>query len=286
MRRIALATSQKYSRLTDDDRLLIRPLKDLGYVAEPAVWTDPDYPWHDCAAVVIRSCWDYHLKPAEFSSWLNTLEQSAALVLNSVNTIRANIDKIYLRDLEARGVNIVPTIWLNEGRRDGSLKQEMAEAGWTKAVVKPRISATAHNTRLVTVEGAESAQPLIDALSAGPGVMVQKFMESITSDGEWSLIFFAGEFSHAVLKKAKVGDFRVQNDFGGTFVAADPPSLVLQTARKIVASLDATLYTRVDGVVENGRFFLMELELIEPALFLGLHPDAAKRFAKAINMKF
>jgi glutathione synthase/RimK-type ligase-like ATP-grasp enzyme len=285
MRRIALATSQKYSRLTDDDRLLIAPLTDLGYVPEAAVWTDSNYPWHYCDAVVIRSCWDYHLMPAEFLAWIADIEARGILVLNAPSIIRWNLNKIYLRDLQARGVDVVPTLWFDDGAKSVSLKNALTEAGWTRAVVKPRISATAHNTMSVTTAEADSAQALVESLHNGPGVMVQRFMESIVTNGEWSLVFFAGEFSHAVVKRARAGDFRVQNDFGGTFAPAEPPGFVVDSARKIVASVDPTLYTRVDGVVENGYFFLMELELIEPALFLGLHPDAAKRFATAIDMK-
>ena len=111
---------------------------------------------------------------------------------------------------------------------------------------------------------------------------MQKFMETIATEGEWSLIFFAGEFNHAVVKKPRAGDFRVQNDFGGTSQLADPPPHVLASATRAVQSVDLTIYARVDGVVDNGQFHLMELELIEPMLFLADHPEAASRFAQAI----
>ncbi len=115
----------------------------------------------------------------------------------------------------------------------------------------------------------------------GPGVMVQKFMRGIT-EGEWSVIFFAGTFSHAVLKKPKAGDFRVQTDFGGSSNLADPPPHILESASRALRAVDPTIYARVDGVVDAGRFLLMELELIEPALFLADHPAAPSRFADAI----
>jgi glutathione synthase/RimK-type ligase-like ATP-grasp enzyme len=114
-------------------------------------------------------------------------------------------------------------------------------------------------------------------------VMVQKFMDGIVKEGEWSVIFFGGQYSHAVLKIAKAGDFRVQSDFGGTDRAADPPARALQSAIHMVQTVDPTLYARVDGVVDDGQFRLMELELIEPALFLSSHPEAPVRFAETIT---
>ena len=161
----------------------------------------------------------------------------------------------------------------------------MHDAGWKKAVVKPRISATAHRTQLVTHETTDLAQTLLDELCLGPGAMVQKFMDSIVDGGEWSLMFFDRVFSHATLKTPKPGDFRVQGDFGGSDRLADPPQHVLRSAIQILHLVEPTLYARVDGVVEHNQFHLMELELIEPALFLSSHPDAAIRFAEAIAKK-
>jgi glutathione synthase/RimK-type ligase-like ATP-grasp enzyme len=281
MPRIALATSGKYASLTEDDRLLLKPIKDRGLEVQPAVWTDPTFPWSTCDAVVIRSCWDYHLKSEEFLRWISSVEVAGLPVFNSVELIRWNANKTYLRELEAQGTAIVPTLWPEAGT-PLTLRGQLQELGWHKAVVKPRISATAHRTQLVTVEGADSGQTLFDELRHEVGVMVQKFMQSIVSEGEWSLMFFGGEFSHAVLKTPDTGDFRVQNDFGGTSRFADPPRCVLESAARTVHSVGPSVYARVDGVVEDGLFLLMELELIEPALFLDSHPAAPLRFASAI----
>ena len=149
-------------------------------------------------------------------------------------------------------------------------------------MLKPRISATAYRTQLVTKDDAPAAQMLFDELHRGPGVMLQKYIDSITTEGEWSLIFFGGTFSHAIIKQPKPGDFRVQNDFGGTARLADPPPHVLASATPAVEAVDPTVYARVDGVVEHNQFLLMELELIEPMLFLADHPEAPTRFAAAI----
>jgi len=279
--RIALATSAKYSALTEDDRLLLNPLNERGLAAEPAVWNDRTFAWQSYDAVVLRSCWDYHLQPEEFLRWIASLEAAGVPIFNSAALIRWNANKIYLRDLEAQGTAIVPTLWSEPGSTV-ELQEQLHELSWEKAVIKPRISATAYRTQLVTAENAASAQILFDELRSCVGVMVQKFMDSITTEGEWSLMFFGGQFSHAVLKMPGTGDFRVQNDFGGTSRIVDPPRPALETATRTVRSLEPSVYARVDGVIESGQFLLMELELIEPALFLESHPAAPSRFADAI----
>lgn len=281
MRKIALATSEAYPALTPDDLLLLGPLAKRGIDAEPAVWSDPSYAWSSSAMVIIRSCWDYHLRIVEFLRWIERLEMLGVPVWNSPATIRWNSNKSYLKELEGKSISIVPTLWLEPGPNI-SLADGLRRVGWQRAVVKPRVSATAHQTKLIQAEQAEEAQKLFDALRAGSGVMVQKFMEPILSEGEWSLMFFDGEFSHAVLKTPTAGDFRVQHDFGGHERLAQAPRFVIEAAEKAIRVAGNTLYARVDGVIEEGVFRLMELELIEPALFLGESTGAAEKLAAAI----
>ena len=280
--RIALATSEDLPDLTPDDQTLLRPLADRGFTAEPAVWSDPNYPWQDCDAIVIRSCWDYHLRSDQFLRWIAFLESANCPVWNPPAMLRWNTDKIYLRSLEQKGIPVVPTVWFEPGE-SLNLAEALREKSWAKAVIKPRISATAHRTQLVEAHDAERSQALIEELRAGPGVMVQQFMDSIVSEGEWSLMFFAGEFSHAIRKTPKAGDFRVQSDFGGKSQLAEPPADVLEWGAHAVQAVNRPLYARVDGVVDQDRQFrIMELELIEPALFLAYHSAAPERFADAI----
>ena len=232
---------------------------------------------------MIRSCWDYHLQPERFLAWIQLLDAANIPILNPAPLLRWNANKNYLRDLDSRGVPIVPTFWPEEENPSPvTLSEKLRDLGWRQAVLKPRISATAYRTQLVTRDDATTAQPLFDQLQHGPGVMLQKYIDSITTEGEWSLIFFAGTFSHAIIKQPRLGDFRVQNDFGGTARRADPPPHVLASATRAVEAVDPTVYARVDGVVDDGRFLLMELELIEPMLFLADHPEATTRFAAAI----
>ena len=166
MQRIALATSRKFVSLTDDDRLLIEPLRSRGFAAEPAVWSDPDVPWSGCDAVILRSCWDYHLRLAEFLAWVGWLEKAGVPLWNPPEMVRWNANKSYLRDLESRGIPVVPTFWPEQRV---SLPEQLRLLGWDRAVIKPRVSATAHRTMLVSADDAADAQSLADELLAGPG---------------------------------------------------------------------------------------------------------------------
>src|SRR5205085_11023743 len=133
----------------------------------------------------------------------------------------------------------------------------------------PAVSATAFETYVV-----EDRQSCLSSVEIERDVLVQPFIDEIVRDGEWSLLFFGGVYSHAVLKRAKAGDFRVQNVFGGTSEAREPSPAIVEGAARMLEAVPPTLYARVDGVVIDGVFTLMELELIEPMLFLGQHPDA------------
>jgi len=188
----------------------------------------------------------------------------------------------------------VPTIWVNAsaGEVAPSLDALIAAQGWQEgAVVKPAISATAHQTWLVAPQRASEQQARFEALlaSSPSGVMVQPFLPEIR-DGEWSLVFLGGEFSHAVLKRPADGDFRVQHDFGGTVERLEPEAFLVEDARAVLhAAARATdtrveeiLYARVDGIVRDEALLLMELELIEPVLFFSHAPGAAARMAELI----
>jgi glutathione synthase/RimK-type ligase-like ATP-grasp enzyme len=277
---ILLATCESIPNLTEDDQSLIAPLAKRGINARAAVWSDPRVNWSEADAVVIRSCWDYHLRLKQFVDWITLLERAGVRVWNLPAMLRGNADKIYLRELERKGVPIVPTLWPEAGFQ---LARELRGRGWEKAVVKPRVSATAYRTVLTTADDPHEAQVLVDNLLHAPRAMVQEFLNEVSTGGEWSLIFFSGRFSHAVIKMPKAGDFRVQHDFGGSEHVADAPQSVIQAAARVIAAVESIpLYARVDGVERGSQFLLMELELIEPALFLKLSEGAAEKFADAI----
>jgi hypothetical protein len=235
--------------------------------------------WTRYGNVVIRSCWDYHERVSEFRAWTRRMQEEGVALQNSAAVVTWNMDKHYLAELAAQGIPTVPTIWL-KWRASVSLAAVLATEGWTRAVVKPTISAS---TWATDVERAAGDQAALDALLRTGDVMVQKFMPQIETEGEWSLMFFGKVYSHAVLKTPAAGEFRIQSEYGGSTLARVPSPMVIAQAEKIVRAVaEPLLYARVDGVVANGEFVLMELELIEPFLFLGTAPGSAERFADAI----
>ena len=282
MRTVALVTYRELPDLTDDDRLVFDELRRQGIDARAVTWDAHDAQWERFDGVILRSCWDYHFRYEEFSDWIRALEQNGVRLWNPASILRWNMNKEYLKSLRDQGITIAPTIWLTKGSTV-NLEEILTEQSWTQAVVKPTISATAFQTWITSPEKAPADEIAVRKMLQRSGVMVQKFVEEVYTAGEWSFIFFLKHYSHAVLKRTREGDFRVQNEFGGSFERAVPATPLVEQAQKIVDAIDEPLlYARVDGIAIGDRFLLMELELIEPALFLGSDPLAPQRFARAI----
>jgi len=284
MRRVAFVTCEKIPQLTEDDQLAAAELRRRGITVEPVIW-NRSAGWHNFDAVILRSCWDYHLHPKEFLAWAAARQHDGTLLWNPAATVRWNADKSYLQDLQHRGVRVVPTEWIAQGAR-ANLSEILRRRAWSRAVIKPAISATAYRTHAVERGQAAAAQVHLDEILREGGALVQEFVP-MEECGEWSFLFYGGEFSHAVLKLPRAGDFRVQHDFGGTAQTLPPVPEILQQVEHILEVAGRTcLYARVDGVARNGRFALMELELIEPALYFADHPEAPTRFAAAVEQLF
>jgi glutathione synthase/RimK-type ligase-like ATP-grasp enzyme len=279
--RVALVTYRNLPELSPDDEVLRSALDDAGIRAEPAVWDDPGVEWSRFDLVVVRSTWDYHLRLEEFLAWIAARAQDARLS-NAPEVLRWNARKTYLAELEARGIAVVPTLWVERGDSSG-IGAQVAARGWTDVVIKPVVSASAHGTWLSRVPfDAESEHRFREEVSAR-SVMVQPLLHEVAAEGELSLMFIGGAFSHAVRKLPRAGDFRVQREHGGSAALVDAPTQVVRAAARALASSPApTLYARVDGCVVNGKFLLMELELLEPSLFFTCAPGAASRLANEI----
>ncbi|HYJ21344.1 MAG TPA: hypothetical protein VEW07_04905 [Solirubrobacterales bacterium] len=278
--RIALATAAAYPRLTPDDDVLVAAIAARGMEAVPAVWDAPEVEWAEFDGCVIRSVWDYHLQPDRFLAW-SARVAAAIPTWNPHQLIVWNADKTYLRELERDGVTVIPTRWLRRGTAV-DLASILAAEGWDTAVAKPTVDLGAKN--LCRVEGGN--QQALDDLLARHDVMVQPFLPSLESRGELSLVYCAGEFSHAVRKLPAGGDFRVQPSWGGSFSSA--PAVAredLEVAEQALAALRVTpLYARVDLVEgADAERYLIELELIDPNLFFGERPEAAAIVAKGIE---
>jgi hypothetical protein len=280
--RVALVTCARIPDLTADDRLLAAALRARGADVAPVVWDAPTVHWPSFDRVVLRSVWDYHLRVAEFAAWLDARSADGTVLLNPTSLVRWNLHKSYLADLAAGGHAVIETVRVPRGEAR-SLAALLDERGWADAVVKPAVSASAHLTFRVVRSEASSRQEDLDAIVTDRDALVQPLAPEILDAGEWSLVFVAGELSHAVLKRGAPGEFRVQEEYGGRAVIGDPGPVIREQAAAVLAAAPGrSTYARVDGFVRDGAFVLMELELIEPVLYLGIAAGAAGRLSEAV----
>lgn len=278
--RIAVASSRQFPNVHPDDVHLIRTLEQLGVQTTVCIWNDPALDWSAFDAVLIRTIWDYFEHYAAFLAWTQMLDRLGVAVINDTRVLRWNSDKRYLLDLEQQGIPIIPT-YVAQG---SALPQALSSMAGREVVVKPTVSGGAWHTVRGHAGTAEFEQACA-RLPSSIDYLVQPFVPEVASHGEWSLMFFGSEYSHAVLKRPTQGDYRVQEQHGGSTAPAEPDAAIVAAAAdtlRAVAALEhrALAYARVDGVVVDGRFLLMELEVIEPSLFLADRPDAAERFAQ------
>ncbi len=279
---IALATCSLLPDLDDDERLLIPALAAHGLGAEPHVWDDPAIAWRSFQLVVVRSTWDYSDRRDAFLAWCN----SVPALLNPVDVITWNTDKVYLRDLERAGIPTVPTTWITA---ESQLEATALPEG--EVVVKPSVSAGARNTSRYGSGDVTRARSHVEHLvAAGRSVMVQPYVASVDRDGEAGLIFIDGVFSHAVRKGPLLRAPGVATDrlwAPEEISACEPDPDERAVAEATLSALrwprESVLYARVDLVRrDDGAVVLLELELAEPSLFLAHGPGAAERLAAAI----
>lgn len=279
---VAFATYSASPDLTADDALAADALRSDGVIVSAAAWDDAHVDWSQFDAIVIRSTWNYHHHPVEYAAWLHALHRADGTLWNPAAVVLGNMHKRYLADWAARGVAVIPS-HVVPAASNADLPQLLDTRGWDEAVIKPAVSASADGTWRTSRVSARADQPRFARQHCVQDVLVQPYLPDVASRGEWSLVFFAGRFSHAVLKRPAPGDFRVQGHFGGDSALAVPhPDLVAQ-AHAVLSMIDAPLlYARVDGIDVDGQFMLMELEINEPCLFLGCAPEAPARFSNAI----
>jgi glutathione synthase/RimK-type ligase-like ATP-grasp enzyme len=279
--RIAIATCAEHPHLAADDLPLLAELRARGVGAEPLVWNGGEVDWSGLDGCLLRSVWDYHLRRADFLAWSEAVVASVPL-WNRPELIAWNTDKRYLRELGEAGVPTIPTAWIARGE-EARLEDLLAERGWSEAVLKPTVDLGAERLARVGA-GVGDGQVLLDALLAEHEVMAQPFLPSVASRGEVSLVFFEGELSHAVRKLPREGDFRVQPKWGGSVAAAEPGAAQRRVAEAALAVLgEPPLYARADLLEgEDGESLLIELELVEPNLYLATDQGAASRLAAAL----
>jgi len=269
-----------------DDEHLINPLAELGWQVSTVSWRQTEIPWYEFDAVIIRSTWDYWDDVPAFLDVLGRIDRESRLA-NPLEIVQWNLEKTYLAGLERKRIGIVPTIWPLEVKPD-SFQSFSEQLACDELVIKPVIGA--NGDKAFRVSPAESTQrrELISACFSDRRALVQRFMPSILTEGEFSLFFFNGGFSHAILKTPAESEFRCQEEHGGNIQPVVPEPRLLNRAQQALEALpENLLYARVDLVRnEENDFLVMELELIEPSMYLRTDPGAPMRFARAIDERF
>lgn len=267
------------------DHLLIEPLNNAGWLCDTVSWRDKNVIWNDYQLVMIRSPWDYQLDCKAFFEVLQNIENSTAHLDNPLEIVHWNIHKKYLRELESKGIEIVPTAWRDD-INPHELEVFFSLLNSQEIIIKPCISAGAFDTyRLKENQINEFKNELEDKFYQRE-CMIQPFMSGIIDEGEFSLLYFDAEYSHTILKTPKDKDFRVQEGWGGILLKVEPEESLKQHAQKVLQAIDTRLlYARLDFVRTPTGFALMEAELIEPSLYFNLDPDSPQRYVDAVERR-
>jgi len=282
-KKVAFLSMDSLENFYTYDKLLIEPMKMFGWTAEEISWRNKKVNWSDYDAVIVRSTWDYQNDAEKFVGVLEKIN-SLSYLENDLNLMKWNMNKNYLFDLEQKGVRIVDTIW-KKGFNGGFANEYFARLNADEIIIKPNISANADNTFRLSKENINEHITNLEKIFASREFMVQPFLKNIIDEGEYSLFYFDGKFSHSVLKKPKENDFRVQEEHGGDIRPNKVSSEMILIGENIIQKLSTIpLYGRVDLVrTKQNEFALMELELIEPSLYLNKDTKSPYRLAKAFD---
>ncbi|WP_334030476.1 ATP-grasp domain-containing protein [Alteromonas sp. P256] len=265
------------------DELLIPHFNDIGWSVETISWREKNVNWDQYDYVIVRSTWDYQQHPDTFLNTLEIINKSSAVLLNPLALIRWNIDKQYLKDLADAGIPIVDTRW-GECFEAQDIHNAFARFNTEEVVVKPTLSANADDTFRVSSSNIADVMPSLLTTFAARRYMIQPFLSSVVEEGEYSLFYFGGCYSHAILKVPQQGDFRVQEEHGGQLLAVEANIAQQEIAQRALEAMPAqALYARVDLVRQENEWAIMELELIEPSLYFNLDTSSPARFVQALS---
>jgi glutathione synthase/RimK-type ligase-like ATP-grasp enzyme len=273
------------NQVLTEDQLLLDAFSKLGLKSCRKDWNE-NFDWTTTKAVIFRTTWDYFHKIKDFKKWLEKVK-SQTILINPYDLIRWNLDKNYLKDLENNGVAVVDTYFIKKGDKR-TLHQIHETLNWDKTVIKPVFSGAGRHTYKLNKSNLSQHEKIYQTLIKEEDLMLQPFQENVVLKGEISLMVFGGKCSHAVLKKAKKGDFRVQDDFGGTVEVYQPDKQEIEFAEYAVNKCNPKPdYARVDVIYDNNnQLCISELELIEPELWFRNKPESADVLAKNIYNKY
>ena len=267
----------------NEDGLVIQGLEKLNLRTIKKDWNDSNFNWSSTQSAIFRSTWNYFDQFSNFRNWLDLVKDQCYLI-NPYEQINWNLDKHYLLDLQKQDLPIVESIFVSK-KTKLNLETISKNKKWKEIVVKPTISGAARHTYLLKKDEIKNFQDKWLSLTNDEDFMVQEFQKNILNSGEIAVMLFGGEYSHSVLKKAKKGDFRVQDDFGGSVEKINPSLKIIELAEKTVKSLKTTpLYARVDIIFDNDNNpVISELELIEPELWFRFKEESAYKLAEFVK---
>jgi len=285
-RHVAYLTMADMGDFVTDFHLAIEPMERLGWAVSTVPWRS-GVDWNAFDAVYICTPWDYPQHAGEFMDVLARIDASRAALCNDLAIVRWNLDKRYLRDIEARGDDIVPSAFY-ESFDAMPPSAIFRRHGDDRVVIKPVVGGNAADTFVIDATLDDTMRAMLAKTFDDRPFVVQPFIDNICTEGEYSLFFFSGAYSHAIRKVPKPGDFRVQEEHGAEILPVSPPEVLLEVGRRVFAHVDPMpVYGRGDWVRgADGRYLLMELELIEPSLYLRTDAGAALRFARAFDQWF
>lgn len=270
---------------------VIADLQNKGVLVEKVSWLG-EADWNNYNLLILNGCSGYHQKITEFNQWLKSLPKNIAQkVYNPVAQILWNVDKSYLLTIEKLGFAIADSIWIDKNSTDFDLEKAIKNKGWKEFIIKPTVSAGSHHTQVFNdqqfAEAAELIKIIAQDSGQNSGVIIQEFMK-IIYEGEFSAIFFNKKFSHLILKVPKSGDYRAGIKQGAEIKILDPKQHqdLIDYATKLVEKIDGKLlYARVDIIKNHQQLLIMELEIIEPILYLGSNPQLIDNYTKQIIAK-
>ncbi len=273
---------ETFSVIENENILLLEFLQQKGLKVQKEIWDDPQVNWAGYDLAILKAPWDYFDKFEQFDQWLQHLNEVGVRLLNPVDIVRWNSDKHYLGDIANAGLPIIPSLFL-EKKQEANWEEYFTHFKTNRLIIKPAVSGAAKNTFILNKEELENTAPQVQSLLEQEAFLVQPFIPQIQEEGEWSLVFFGGKFSHCLLKTAKSGDFRVQHVHGGSVHEKEAPADLLKAAQTYIDTFaKGCLYARVDGVRINETFALMELELIEPYLYLFTNARGFENYYQAL----
>lgn len=286
-RRVAFLTMEVTDGWSIDADLAFAPLAELGWQAEWLPWRAAPADWNDWDAAYLAATWDYPDDTQGFLRVLESIDASRAVLVNDLELVRWNIPKTYLRDLETAGVPIVPSRWYRQFA-SCELSGLFDAFAADRLIVKPVVGTNANDTFLVGRSDVERSAAMLARVFESRAFIVQPFLAAVQTEGEFSLFYIGEGFTHGIRKVPRPTDYRVQEEHGASIEPAELGDALIAAGERAVQAVSAVmpkpLYARCDFVRDaSGTLCIMELELIEPSLYLRMHADAPRLFAEAFD---